>query len=110
MKSLDANDAAAVCCRALCGGSYCLGRNAAKVLSHVELHAVDLSQKPGSRSTVVHRVGLSPTEMSELLLEPGDAFQGRLELQVVRDHDSALTISTIPRRPPSRRVCQSSPG
>jgi hypothetical protein len=63
LKSYDANNAAAVRWSAWFADSHGLCRKVIEVLSRFKLHAVDLSQKPGSCGTVIHGVGLSPTEM-----------------------------------------------
>src|ERR1700722_5575854 len=104
--SRDSGDAGAFHrCARNCGPDV-LGWKKQQVVSDLQLHAVDLGQEPGSRCAVVDRVGLGPAELSHLLLEPGNAFQGRLQFLVVGDHDPSPTISTMLRRPPSRRACQ----
>ena len=58
-----ANNAAAVCHSARFGDSHGLGWKVTEVLSHFQLHAVDLGQKSRSGGAVIHGIGLSLTEM-----------------------------------------------
>jgi hypothetical protein len=53
----------------------------------ITAHSVNLGKEPRSRSPVIHRVGLCPAEMIDLLSEPLDSFHSRLQLTVVGDHD-----------------------
>src|SRR5262245_56184831 len=77
-----------------------------EVLANFQLHAVDLCKKAGNRCSVIGGIGLGLTQLGHLLLEPRNTVEGGLKLLVIGDHGFSLMISTMPRRPPSRRTCQ----
>src|SRR5882724_2442754 len=72
-----------------------------QVLAYLQLHSVDLSQKPGCREVVVCRIRLYLAQMSHLVLKMTDPLEARIELLVTCNHGaSALISTTSPRRSP----------
>src|SRR5438132_6348256 len=78
-----------------------------QVLAHLQLHSVDLSQKPGCGEVIVLRIHLYLAQMSHLA-EMADPLETRIELLVTRNHGASAMISTTSRRPPPRFTCQNS--
>jgi hypothetical protein len=68
----------------------------ADVFAELQLHPVDLGQETGNRGPVIHRVGFRLAEVGDLLLEPGDTVQGRLQLLVIRIHSFSAHSSVLP--------------
>ena len=85
---------------------HCFRWQETEIFANLQLHTVDLGEKPGNRCPVVHRIGFRVAQMSCLALKPRNAFQSRLQLLIVCNHVPSRTISTMPRCPPSRRICQ----
>jgi hypothetical protein len=96
-----ANNAIIIGCGLRAASAISFRRQAAKVIAHVQLHAIDFRQETRGSGSVVDRVLFRLAEMRELLLEPGNALQSGFQFLLVRDHDFFSTISTMPRRPPS---------
>lgn len=83
-------------------------RGSSQVISNRKLHSVDLGDETAGGKTVVDRVRLSAAKQGHLLLKPSNTFERRREFRIASYHSSVSTISTIPRRLPSRFVCQKS--
>src|SRR3989442_2277527 len=90
------------------GACFQFPRVKRQVLAYLQLHSVDLSQKPGCREVIVRRIRLYLAQMSHLVLKIADPLEARFELLVTRNHGASVLISTIPRRPPPRFTCQNS--
>src|SRR5207245_9165125 len=90
------------------GACFQFPRVKRQVLAYLQLHSVDLSQKPGCREVIVRRIRLYLAQMSHLVLKIADPLEARIELLVTRNHGASVMISTIPRRPPPRFTCQNS--
>src|SRR5579862_8552424 len=78
----------------------------AEVLSHLELHPIDFSQKPRDRQAKVGGIRLRDSKMRDLFLEVPDSLEHRVQLLVGCDHDAPRSISPTPLRRPSRLTCQ----
>ena len=85
--------------------SHCRGT---QVFTNRKLHSVDLCDKPAGRQTVVYGVRFRLAKQGKLLLKLSNAFERRSQLCITSYHSLVSTISTIPRRLPSRFVCQNS--
>jgi hypothetical protein len=79
-----------------------------QVFTNRKLHSVDLRDKPAGRQTIVYGVRLRLAKQGKLLLKLLNALERCRQLCVTSDHSLVSTISTIPRRLPSRFVCQNS--
>ena len=46
-----------------------------QVLAHLELHTIDLGQKPGCGGVKIDRVGFGPAQVGDLVLKVNNALQ-----------------------------------
>lgn len=79
-----------------------------QVFTNRKLHSVDFGDEAAGRQTIVDEICFCLAKQGKLLLKVSNSLQRRSQLCITCDHYLVSTISTIPRRLPSRFVCQKS--
>ena len=46
-----------------------------EILAHLELHTIDLGQKPGYAGVKIDRIGFDPAQVGDLMLKMNNALQ-----------------------------------